>query len=320
MLTPGGAGCSGAVSAKLLDFGLAKLVAQRGPPSLGGEAAVATQSAPVTADGAIVGTLQYMAPEHREGTEPDARTDLWALGAILYEMLAGQFSFSPTGMLAWVHSPVVPYPTAWLVTVDHQGSVTRLAAPSVPYVAILRVSPDGRRLAATDQSHTEGRVWIYDLDRGTLVPANRAPEFSRDGRWLAYTPDISGREEVYVRPFPGSGKPTQVSVDGGVVPAWNPRGGELFFLGDSSRPASPARRRAVMAVDIVLATPAPRIGRPKELFQYDVVDLAFCGSPVRCHDVAPDGDRFHAVQGAQPSHAKVTHIDVIPNWFEELKA
>jgi len=52
-----------------------------------------TQSAPLTAEGAIVGTLQYMAPEQVEGTPADARTDIWALGAILYEMLTGRRAF-----------------------------------------------------------------------------------------------------------------------------------------------------------------------------------------------------------------------------------
>ena len=52
-----------------------------------------TEAAPVTARGTILGTLQYMAPEQLEGKEADARTDLWALGAILYEMMTGTRAF-----------------------------------------------------------------------------------------------------------------------------------------------------------------------------------------------------------------------------------
>jgi serine/threonine protein kinase len=52
-----------------------------------------TEAAPLTARGTILGTLQYMAPEQLEGKEADARTDLWGLGAILYEMLTGRRAF-----------------------------------------------------------------------------------------------------------------------------------------------------------------------------------------------------------------------------------
>src|SRR5881397_2646227 len=71
---------------KLLDFGLAK-------PSLPAETASATIQKPVTEEGTIVGTLQYMAPEQLEGRETDGRADIFALGAILYEMLSGRRAF-----------------------------------------------------------------------------------------------------------------------------------------------------------------------------------------------------------------------------------
>ncbi len=72
--------------AKLLDFGLAKLAAQGEQPAVQ-VASMATRSSPLTTDGVIVGTLPYMAPEQVEGKAADARTDIWALGAILYETL-----------------------------------------------------------------------------------------------------------------------------------------------------------------------------------------------------------------------------------------
>ena len=88
--------------AKLLDFGLAK--------SIGGAVAVApgltaspTVSTPLTAEGSILGTFQYMAPEQLEGQEADARSDIFAFGAVLYEMATGRRAFqgkSPSSVIA----------------------------------------------------------------------------------------------------------------------------------------------------------------------------------------------------------------------------
>jgi Tol biopolymer transport system component len=77
--------------AKLLDFGLAKPVQGLGTMASG---SVATMSRPLTQEGKIVGTFQYMAPEQVEGQEADARTDIFALGAVLYEMLTGKRAFA----------------------------------------------------------------------------------------------------------------------------------------------------------------------------------------------------------------------------------
>jgi serine/threonine protein kinase len=93
MLTTGGAGRSGVTSAKLLDFGLAKLAAHGERPALASDASAATRSLPMTARGAIVGTLQYMAPEQVQGLPTDARTDIFALGTVLYEAMTGHRAF-----------------------------------------------------------------------------------------------------------------------------------------------------------------------------------------------------------------------------------
>jgi serine/threonine protein kinase len=73
--------------AKLLDFGLAKSGVFTAP------AESATAQKPLTAEGTIVGTFQYMSPEQLEGAESDPRSDIWALGAVLYEMATGQRAF-----------------------------------------------------------------------------------------------------------------------------------------------------------------------------------------------------------------------------------
>jgi Tol biopolymer transport system component len=90
MLTPAGA--------KLLDFGLAKPTAPL--TSVATLTAAVTQSSPMTEQGAIVGTFQYMSPEQVEGKELDGRSDIFSLGAVLYEMLTGQRAFQGKSQLS----------------------------------------------------------------------------------------------------------------------------------------------------------------------------------------------------------------------------
>src|SRR5262249_31179807 len=88
MITKGGA--------KLLDFGLAKSAARgprAGPDSFSQAATGATAFKPLTAEGSVVGTFQYMAPEQLAGEDADERTDVFALGAVLYEMATGTRAF-----------------------------------------------------------------------------------------------------------------------------------------------------------------------------------------------------------------------------------
>src|ERR1700726_2452516 len=77
---------------KLLDFGLAKLKQEVAPANVQ-LSQLPTVNDPLTAQGSIVGTLQYMAPEQLEGKEVDARTDIFAFGAVVYEMAPGKKAF-----------------------------------------------------------------------------------------------------------------------------------------------------------------------------------------------------------------------------------
>jgi Tol biopolymer transport system component len=84
--------------AKLMDFGLARATGMAGPGGGSGLTIAAlsqspTMATPLTAEGTLVGTFQYMSPEQLEGREADARSDLWALGCVLYEMATGKRAF-----------------------------------------------------------------------------------------------------------------------------------------------------------------------------------------------------------------------------------
>ncbi|MBL8292621.1 MAG: serine/threonine-protein kinase [Bryobacterales bacterium] len=103
-------------SVKVLDFGLAKSVAKPGPTE-------ATLTNVLTTEGTVMGTPQYMAPEQFEGKEADARCDVWAFGAVLYDMVTGQKAFqgkSYSSLLGAILSAdpapmaVKPFTPAWL--------------------------------------------------------------------------------------------------------------------------------------------------------------------------------------------------------------
>src|SRR5437879_8652534 len=95
--------------AKLLDFGLAKV---RAVEAVAGMTALPTLTTPLTGEGAILGTLQYMAPEQLEGKETDARTDIFALGSVLYEMATGRKAFDGTSQASLISTIMTAEPPA----------------------------------------------------------------------------------------------------------------------------------------------------------------------------------------------------------------
>jgi len=96
MLTKGGA--------KLMDFGLAKSAASANPPSSELTQTFASAKEPLTREGSVVGTFQYMSPEQVEGKEADVRSDIFALGAVLYEMTTGKRAFDGTTVASTIAS------------------------------------------------------------------------------------------------------------------------------------------------------------------------------------------------------------------------
>ena len=171
-------------------------------------------------------------------------------------------------------------------------------------VTPLSYSPDGTLVFA----HRDD-LWSLspsDTEPRAFAPSRfneSAPAFSPDGRWLAYVSDESNRFEVYVRPFPGPGEEYQISMDGGSEPVWDRGGRELFFRNANQ----------VMAVD-VRTQPSFSAGRPRPLFTGP-----FSRGPDSIdYDISPDGESFVMVNaGAEDRPA--THVNVIFNWFEELK-
>jgi Tol biopolymer transport system component len=127
--------------------------------------------------------------------------------------------------------------------------------------------------------------------------------FSPDGRWLAFVSNESGREEIYIQPYPGPGKKNLISTDGGREPVWSSDGRELFYRSGDK----------MMAVTIQAAL-EPAIGTPRTVFEGSYVSYAGGGNS---YDVSPDGRRFLMVKSEEKTTP--TQINVVLNWGEELR-
>jgi eukaryotic-like serine/threonine-protein kinase len=172
-------------------------------------------------------------------------------------------------------------------------------------------SSDGKRLAFTGHGDTGTDIWTLSIEENRKpqvflnTPADeRAPQFSPDGRWLAYVSNESGRDELYVQAFQGPRRKWPISTAGGSQPRWARSGRELFYRNGDK----------MMAVDIS-SDSSFVAGSPRVLFE---APLATYGNNLMSYDVAPDGQRFLAIRNVNPE-PPVNQINVVLNWVEELK-
>jgi Tol biopolymer transport system component len=173
-------------------------------------------------------------------------------------------------------------------------------------------SPDGQLLAFVEVNPATGYdIWVLRLNDRKAQPFLRTPfnesvpRFSPDGRWLAYVSNESGRWEIYVQPYPGPGGKWQISTEGGTEPVWNRNGRELFYRSGNK----------MMAVDIATHS-GFAAGKPRVLFEGRYEPPA---GTTPNYDVSPDGQRFLMIKRSEQEAAAPTQINVVLNWFEELK-
>ena len=174
------------------------------------------------------------------------------------------------------------------------------------------VSPDGRFLLMTRRQtptpDARPDIWLMRLDgdraaRSFIEAAGHDADarFSRDGRWVAYESDASGRNEIWVTTFPDPSLKWQVSTTGGEAPRWGPGTSELFFR---------APDRQLMAVSLKIDTTTPEIGPALGLFSVPV--SAGFGNP---YDPAADGQRFLVIgRPVRSQEAAASALTVLVNW------
>jgi serine/threonine-protein kinase len=191
------------------------------------------------------------------------------------------------------------------------GSATRLLTRKGNQFA-LSYAPDGTLLFNERYAGRTGAdLWTLAPDGKVAAfldhqPASKAGgQFSPDGRAVAYISDETGRDEIYVRPFGPKADVLQVSTDGGTAPRWSPDGKELFYR----------RGDAFMSASVTTSGDKSSVGDPRKLFEVRAAAGRSTFQPA--YSVSPDGRRF-LVHLLDP-RAVPTQINVVLNWFEELK-
>jgi Tol biopolymer transport system component len=260
----------------------------------------------------------------RLATPPGGAFDLW-----VYDLARGvraRMSFgaltalapvwSRTGtQLAYAHSaPQAGGDHMYLLNADGTGKEQALEQPTVESIANYPSSwsPDGR-LLLFDHQDKAGKIsiWVLPL-AGDRKPYPfletqfnaQAGKFSPDGHWVAYVSNDSGRDEVYVAPFPGPGRRVQVSSSGGSQPRWRSDGRELFYL-------SP-QMMMMMAAELSATPGEAHVGTERSLFP-----VTLGGIVGYLYDVTPDGQKFIIAQDTE--HTSTLPLTIVTNWPEELQ-
>lgn len=176
-------------------------------------------------------------------------------------------------------------------------------------------SPDGK-LAYLENRDGKYQIFIRPMSREVASEpfsdskfTYQEAQFSPDGHWMAYFTNETGRNEVWVRAFPGPGEKYPISGPGGFSPVWARDQSELFYM-DYER----SGHVGMMAVHIA---PGARFkfGQPRRLFEGDYETEV----PLRSYDVTPDGQHFIMLRNEPLPDQRVTKLTVVLNWFDELR-
>jgi serine/threonine-protein kinase len=231
--------------------------------------------------------------------------------------MAGSPVWSPDGsrvVVGWSKEGAF---NLWSIPVEGEGPWERLTGgPGFDMPASW--SADGRLVAFWRRGPQAG-ILLYRFADRQVVPFLKSeateprlwyPEFSPDGRWMAYVSGESGPSpEVYVTSFPDRQQTLVVSRGGGMAPAWSRDGHRLFYRSLDGK--------TVLAVS-VSGGPILSLGRPTVLFPVSS-DLITVGPAGRL-ELHPDGRRFlFAGIAAKATAPPVTRLTVVNNWFAELE-
>ena len=191
-------------------------------------------------------------------------------------------------------------------------------------------SPDGRFLVyEVEDAKTALDIWVLPLAGDAAEGRKPIPflrteasegmgRLSRDGHWMAYVSNETGRNEVYVQPFPASGAKWLVSITGGTQPRWSADGSSLYYLANGSGGAMTLTGVDVRTLDSVFQASVP-----KPLFAATLSQVTTVGGQsvsinrvTQTYVASRDGQRFFTLSPVPDATAPA--ITVTLNWASEL--
>jgi eukaryotic-like serine/threonine-protein kinase len=209
-------------------------------------------------------------------------------------------------------------PSLFRKTVAGTGKSERLLKNSEGNEYGYDISADGKFLLFAQILAGGGDIWVLPLDKNAepfpylKTPAGELhPQFSpgaQSGKWVVYTSDESGIDQVYVRRFTGGTAAEakwQISLNGGRYPRWRGNGSDIVYLAPDGK---------LMSTAIRYTTDSVEAGTPRALFDAGLPSVPFSRYP---YDLSPDGQRLlvlNAARGRLPGS-----LTVILNWTGILK-
>jgi Tol biopolymer transport system component len=237
-----------------------------------------------------------------------------------------EVAWAPDGKHIVFGSSAAGTAALWWLRSDGSGEPQKLLERKNTGVGLRPQSfaPDGRRLAFDDNVTTVGEVEIWTLPLDLSDPEHPKPgkpepflttsgrqvdaAFSPDGKWMAYSSNEFGIDDVFVRPYPGPGGKWRISTTGGKFPTWSRSGRELFYFSLSEG--------RIMVANYAVHGDSFSAAKPRVWSDRQVLQPNF----IRVLDLHPDGKRFAVFSRQEVEETKGNlHVTFLLNFADELR-